>query len=79
MKDKTVKILIAEDVRSLAETYATYLADEMHEVQIAATGQEALTALSQAPPMVAVLDVNLPDISGLDILKKIKSDACRSK
>ena len=74
MKDKTVKILIAEDVRSLAETYATYLADEMHEVQIAATGQEALTALSQAPPMVAVLDVNLPDISGLDILKKIKSE-----
>jgi two-component system, repressor protein LuxO len=74
MPGQTTNILIVEDVRSLAETYVAYLADGACQVAIASTGEEAAAALAKQPPSVLVLDVNLPDIDGLDILRRVKAD-----
>jgi len=67
-------ILIVDDVRSLAETYAAYLGDGTCQVAISNTGEEAMAFLAKQPPAVLILDVNLPDIDGLDILRRIKAD-----
>jgi CheY-like chemotaxis protein len=38
------------------------------------TGSEALTALTQSPPDLVFLDLNLPDMRGWDVLERIKND-----
>lgn len=66
------RILIVEDVAALAETYAAYLRPEGYHVEIASSGRQALAALTDHPPEVFVLDVNLPDLNGLAILREIR-------
>lgn len=66
-------ILIVEDIPTLAESYAAYLRHEGAEVAIAETGAAALASLERKPANVVVLDVNLPDMSGLDVLQRIRA------
>jgi two-component system repressor protein LuxO len=66
-------ILIVEDIPTLAESYAAYLRHEGAHVAIAETGAAALASLERMPANVVVLDVNLPDISGLDVLQRIRA------
>lgn len=66
-------ILLVEDTPSLARLYAKYLDDEDVDVTAVGTGKEALAALSAEPPSVVLLDLRLPDMDGLDILKEIQS------
>ena len=49
--------------------------DEGHQVAIALTGTTALAAAEANPPDVLLLDLRLPDYSGLDVLQKIKKTA----
>src|SRR5207302_1929011 len=44
-----------------------------YEVLEATTGREALNMVNVAQPALVLLDVHLPDISGLDVCRKIKS------
>ena len=46
-----------------------------YEVVEAATGNEALQLIASLSPSLVLLDVNLPDMSGLDVCRRIKSDA----
>lgn len=67
------RVLIVEDVPSLAETYAAYLKTENCAVEVVGSGRLALAALGTAPPDVVVLDVNLPDMNGIDVLRDVRS------
>jgi two-component system repressor protein LuxO len=67
-----LRILIVEDVPALAENYAAYFRKENLKVDIVHTGQRALESLEREPAAVLVLDVNLPDMSGLDVLESVK-------
>ncbi|UCH75479.1 MAG: sigma-54-dependent Fis family transcriptional regulator [Rhodospirillales bacterium] len=66
-------ILLVEDTPSLARLYKKYLDDEDVDVTMVGTGKEALKALSAEVPSVVLLDLRLPDMDGLDILKEIHS------
>ena len=66
-------ILLVEDTPSLARLYDQYLEGEDLTVKAVGTGKEALTELSENPPEVVLLDLKLPDMDGLDILKEIRS------
>ena len=66
-------ILLVEDTPSLARLYDQYLEGEDLTVKTVGTGKEALTELSENPPEVVLLDLKLPDMDGLDILKEIRS------
>lgn len=44
-------------------------------LQVAPTVAEGIAAVDAAPPALAILDLNLPDGSGLDVLRHIRSDA----
>ncbi len=66
------RVLIVEDAPALAETYAEYLKTENCTVEIAGNGKSALAILAAAPPAVLVLDVNLPDMNGIDLLREVR-------
>ena len=66
------RILIVEDVATLAATYAAYLSSERVVVTTVQTGREALAQFDDCPPDVVALDINLPDMNGIDILREIK-------
>ncbi len=68
------KVLIVEDTPSMAEMYAAFLDGCGYAVSIAETGKAALAAIRADLPDVVLLDIHLPDISGLEILKIVKAE-----
>lgn len=66
-------ILLVEDTPSLARLYNQYLEGEDLTVKAVETGKQALRELSSNPPDLVLLDLRLPDMDGLDILKEIRS------
>ena len=66
------KILLIEDTTSLARLYEQYLAKEDVDVVSVETGAEGLAELEKYIPAVVLLDIELPDMNGLEILKHIQ-------
>ena len=62
-------VLLVEDTRALAETYQAYLAPQGWAVEAVETAAAAKAAVERAAPSVVVVDVNLPDGNGLDLLR----------
>jgi DNA-binding response OmpR family regulator len=71
---ETRPILIVEDEDLIRDTYARRLEHEGYRVSQAASGREALQQARQSPPQLILLDVMLPDLSGLEVLKSLRSD-----
>lgn len=66
------KILVVDDEREIADVIELYLKNENFEVKKCYTGKEALASIEKEAPDMALLDVMLPDIDGLTILKQIR-------
>lgn len=66
-------ILVVEDEETLAESLRYTLAREGYEVAVAADGRSALERLAPVPPDLVVLDLMLPGLGGLDVLRHIRS------
>ena len=64
-------ILIVDDEASLRQTLARILQRAGYEVTTTASGNEALTLLSQHSFDLVYLDIRMPDISGLEVLKMV--------
>ncbi|MEP1441508.1 MAG: sigma-54 dependent transcriptional regulator [Hyphomicrobiales bacterium] len=67
------RVLLVEDSFALSETYQAYLKSEGYEITCVETGQAAMDIIAKDPPDVAVLDVHLPDMNGIEMLKELKS------
>jgi len=65
-------ILVVEDEVRLAQLYEIALKESGYNVIVANDGTTALNHLSSSTPDLMMLDIGLPDISGLEILKKIR-------
>ena len=78
--DLEIKILLVEDnLEDAAVTKRVLLHNKLDKgLVIAASGKEALAALQNITkadlPQLILLDINLPDISGIDLLTSIKKD-----
>ncbi len=68
------KILLIEDDQLVANIYRNKFALEHFQVDIAHDGEAGFAAISSFQPDLIILDLMLPTISGLDLLKKIRSD-----
>ncbi len=66
-------ILIVEDVDGQRQTLARILEHEGFAVQACSTGSEGLEAARRHEISVAVLDFKLPDLTGIEILERLKS------
>ena len=65
------RVLVVDDEPNITELVAMALRYEGFSVKTAATGRAALTAVSQFAPAVVILDVMLPDIDGLEVLRRL--------
>lgn len=68
-------VLIADDDETLREQLADYLDNHGIRCFLAKNGAEALEILEAQRPEVALLDVCLPDLSGLEVAKRIRQAA----
>ncbi|MDY3281423.1 response regulator transcription factor [Dysosmobacter sp.] len=66
------KILIIEDEQSIARFISTILAANGYETMLARTGSEGLSMVSSNCPDLVILDLGLPDMDGMDILKSLR-------
>ncbi len=69
------RVLIVEDERPLLRTLAMNLTARGYAVTEADTGARALTALADRAHDAVVLDLGLPDISGLDVIRAVRGSA----
>jgi signal transduction histidine kinase len=67
-------ILVVDDNESARYAKMRVLAHAGFDVREASTGAEALRLIREIKPMVALLDLLLPDLSGLDVCRRIKTD-----
>jgi DNA-binding NtrC family response regulator len=72
MKQRTGRILIVDDDREMRRVLAEFLEGEGFEVIQAADATQTLERIREAPCDVLILDKNLPDWSGVDILPTIR-------
>ena len=66
-------ILVVDDEESICQSLSGILADEGHEVITAASGEEALRVVEEDLPSLVLLDIWLPGIDGIEVLKAIKA------
>ncbi len=67
------KVLMVEDSAPIRAVYSAYLKNEQINLKMAATGEKALDLINSFKPHIILLDIYLPDMSGIDILKMIFS------
>jgi len=68
------KILIADDEESIRWVLERACAKDGHTVHAVASGREALAALRERAYDVALIDIKMPDLSGLDVLTRARED-----
>ncbi|MCX7717244.1 MAG: response regulator transcription factor [Candidatus Sumerlaeaceae bacterium] len=67
-------VLVVEDEPAIANLVALHLEQCGFEAVIASDGRRALDLLGKALPSLVVLDLMLPDMDGLDVLRRLRSD-----
>lgn len=72
MKTAELSMFIVEDDAKFRETFIDVMNLKGVEVRSAGTGAEALRSLQGLQPSVIVLDVQLPDVHGFDLCRRIK-------
>ena len=65
-------ILIIDDEESIRETLAGVLKDDGYDVVTAASGQAGLDMLQEAQPALALLDIAMPGMDGIETLRRFK-------
>ena len=72
METRQYKILVVDDEENIRWLYKEELEEEGYQITAAASGEEALTMVSELQPDLVVMDIKMPGISGVDALIKIK-------
>ncbi len=72
MLNETDYVLVVDDEASVVEVVSLYLKREGFNIRQAASGLEALAAIHEQPPALVVLDVMLPELDGLEIMRRLQ-------
>lgn len=71
-KDQIKKVLVVDDEPVVCNTLEKFLIKKGHKVSTVLTGKEALKKVKKEKPNVVLLDIRMPDIDGVELLKRIK-------
>jgi DNA-binding NtrC family response regulator len=77
--DKHARILVVDDDESIRNTAKAILEDEGYIVDLATTGMEAIKRTEETAYNVALLDIRLPDMEGVELLKLMKDAVPRTR
>lgn len=70
----TPLVLVVEDEPNIAGVLSAYLERDGLRIRMAHDGEEALQSFRQLRPDLVLLDIHLPKVDGVDVLKMIRSD-----
>jgi two-component system catabolic regulation response regulator CreB len=70
-----LRVLLVEDEPAIADTLVYALETECFAVTHALTGEEALAAHARTAFDLAILDIGLPDMTGLDVCRKLRGNS----
>jgi two-component system response regulator (stage 0 sporulation protein F) len=66
------KVLIIEDMQEIREMLAVFLSKKGFTALSAALGEEGVSLTRQHKPDIVLIDIRLPDLNGIEVLKKIR-------
>jgi len=69
-----IRILVADDDRDIRDLVTFKLSQAGYDVQAVDDGLAALAAIEANPPRLAILDVIMPGLSGIDVLRKLRAE-----
>jgi two-component system KDP operon response regulator KdpE len=69
---RPARILLVDDEVSIQRTMTLLLRSRGYEVEVAATGRDALAVMEGEQPDLIVLDLGLPDLDGLDVCRRVR-------
>lgn len=67
-----MRILVVDDDDNIRRLYKEELEEEGYEVFLVQSGEEALDSLEGVKPDIITLDIRMPGINGIEVLRKIK-------
>jgi len=67
------KIIIVEDDAVTAHLYRSHLKKAQFDVEVATDGSQGLKRITESPPDGVLLDLMMPGINGIDLLKKLRA------
>jgi DNA-binding NtrC family response regulator len=68
------RILLIDDEQAIRDVLSAFLSEHGHEVTGAGSAEEALAAAGRVKPDVVLLDLVLPGMNGIEVLKRLKAD-----
>jgi signal transduction histidine kinase/DNA-binding response OmpR family regulator len=71
--DAGARVLIVDDEPSVAEVFQEFLASQGYTLSLAASGEEAVRRLPEFHPDMILTDLNLPGLSGLEVMRAAKA------
>jgi two-component system, OmpR family, response regulator MprA len=73
-----MRVLVVDDEPNVREAIERALCLQGYDVELAANGQEALDRFASCPPDVAVLDVLMPEVDGLEVCRRLRAAGDRT-
>ena len=67
-----MRILVVDDELSICELLYEFLSQQGYQVITATNGEEAISKFEENRPNMIILDIKMPGMSGIDVLRKIK-------
>lgn len=74
MSSTPVEVVVADDDDDIRELVELKLTQAGYAVRTCSDGADALAEIRRRPPQLAVLDVMMPGLSGIDVLREIRAD-----
>lgn len=68
------KILVVDDETTMLETLSSFFGNRGYQLMTAASAEAALKLIKEEQPSLALIDIKLPGMNGLELLKIIKTD-----
>jgi len=76
MENLSKRVLVVDDDQGILDSFEVLLGDQ-YDLLKAGSGFEALHILETDPPKLMFLDIKMPGLNGIDVLKKLKDDRRR--
>lgn len=66
------RVLIVDDSKTTTEIIKVYLMGKGYDFSVASNGAEALAAMSRSMPDLVISDVNMPEMTGIELCQRVK-------